>query len=402
MKQRIELQEAYELFEQYVKPKNKVMKASIYNALGKILAEDIYSSMDQPPFPKSAVDGYAFHYEDSINASKENPVHLEVIEQVYAGEVATKKVLSGQAIQIMTGACVPTSCDCVIRLEDTNDSIEHLEIYKPCKFQDNICLQGEDFKTGDLLLKKGTKLDYICLGILSSIGKIEVKVYEPIKITYLVTGDEIQFPGRSLLPGKIYDSNYMLLSSRMQQLGYPIEYHQHVKDDPKSCAELFKELSKEFDLILTTGAVSVGKKDIIHEALELAGAEKIFWRVKLKPGTPAIFSMLNTVPILSLSGNPFAASCTFELLARYVLSILSQDESLKIQPTTAILKTSFGKSSKQRRFVRAIYKDGFVEIPTGMHSSNELGSMIGCNALIDIPGGNEGLEKDSCVQVWLL
>ncbi|MBQ0064796.1 MAG: molybdopterin molybdotransferase MoeA [Firmicutes bacterium] len=402
MKQRIELKEAYSLFEEHIKPKTKIIKVSLHQALGKILAQDIFSTLDQPPFHKSAVDGYAFKYEESKGASRENPVRFEVIEQVYAGHVASRTIQTGQAIQIMTGACVPDCCDCVIRLEDTNDSIEELEVYQECKYFDNICKKGEDFKEGDLLLKKGTKLDYICLGILSSIGMDAVEIYEPVKIAFYTTGDEIQMPGTQLQPGKIYDSNYMLLSNRLQSLGYPIEIHKHIVDDAKSCGALFKESIQKYDFILTTGAVSVGKKDIIHDALEYAGAEKIFWRVKLKPGTPAIFSMLEGKPILSLSGNPFAASCTFELLARYVLSILSQDEALKVQPRKAILTNAFKKGSKQRRFVRAIYKEGKVMVPTGMHSPNELGSMIGCNALLDIPGGITPPQKNEEVTVWLL
>ena len=402
MKQRIELSEAYQEFDTYVKPKCKTEIIPIYEALGRVLVNDVYASIDQPPFHKSAVDGYAFHYKESQMTSKENPLHLEVIEQVFAGHVATKEVKEGQAIQIMTGACVPDCCDCIIRLEDTNDDIDHLEIYSPCSYFENICVKGEDFKEGDCLLKKGTKLDYICLGVLSSIGMDYVEVYQPLKIVLCTTGDEIVMPGVDLPKGKIYDSNYILLSARLKQLGYPIDCHIHIQDDAKNCGELFKRLSKEYDLILSTGAVSVGKKDIIHDALDFAGATKVFWRVKLKPGTPAIFSMLNGTPILSLSGNPFAASCTFELLARYVLSILSMDSSLKVGCTKACLTTSYSKKSKQRRFIRAVYKEGKVTIPSGMHSPNELGSMIGCNALIDVEAGNLGLNENEMVTVWLL
>lgn len=402
MKERLELIEAYQEFDQYIQAKKEVETVSLEDAFYRILAQDIYATIDQPPFHKSAVDGYAFHFNESKDASKDAPLQLEVIETIYAGHVGTKEVKEGQAVQIMTGASVPDSCDCVIRLEDTNDDMHHLEIYKSCQHFDNICQKGEDFKEGNLLLKKGTKLDYICLGVLSSIGLKEVDVYQPIRIVLCTTGDEIVMPGNDLPDGKIYDSNYILLSARLKELGYPISKHIHIQDDAKNCGELLEKLSHEYDLILSTGAVSVGKKDILHDALEYAGAKKIFWRVKLKPGTPAIFSMLNGTPIVSLSGNPFAASCTFEVLARYALSIVAQDESLKIEPTQATILCDFRKKSPQRRFIRAIYKDGHVSIPTGMHSSNELGSMIGCNALIDVEAGNQGIEKGSLVRVWKL
>lgn len=402
MKLKIELEEAFALFDQYIKPIQESESLPLEKALGKILAQDIYSPMDQPPFNKSAMDGYAFYYEESENATKENPVHLEVVDSIMAGEVCTKEVKKGQAIQIMTGACVPEYLTCVLPFEKTNDSIEDLEIYASCKNMANICIKGEDFKTGDLLLKKGQKLDYAALGVLASVGYTQVEVVRSLKIALCTTGEELIVPGNPLVPGKIYDSNSILLRTRLNQLGYPVSFYTHIVDDELSCAELFTKLSQEYDLILSTGAVSMGKKDIIHPALKIARAERIFWKLRLKPGSPAVFSILNNTPILSLSGNPFAATCSFELLARYVLSILSQDESLKVEVIQAKLETPFLKRSPQRRFIRAKYKHGAVAIPMGSHSNNEIGSLIGCNALIDVEEGNAGLDKEEFVKVWLL
>ncbi len=402
MKERLELKEAYQEFDAHIHAKKEIEEIFIEEALHRILAQDIYATMDQPPFNKSAVDGYALHWQESVQATKKHPLKLDVIEQIYAGIVGEKVVQVGQAVQIMTGACVPASCDCVIRLEDTNDDVNGLEVYKACKKNENICIQGEDIQKGQLLLKKGMKLDSICLAILSSMGMEKVKVIKPIRIVLCTTGDEVVIPGNDLPKGKIYDSNYMLLSSRLKELGYPISRHIHMQDDIKRCGDLLIELSKEYDFILTTGGVSVGKKDILHDALAYAKATKVFYRVKLKPGTPALFSLLNGTPILSLSGNPFAASCTFELLARFVLSKLAQDETLRLKQREATLLSEFKKQSSQRRFIRAIYKNGMVRIPEGMHSSNELGSLIGCNALIDVEAGNKGLKYDSVVKIWKL
>ena len=402
MFERIELEQAIELINQYCKPIKETERVDIDYALNRVLANDIYSPLSQPPFNKSAMDGYAFHYEDTLNASKENPVHLEVIDTVYAGDYCTKEIKRGQAIQIMTGGCVPSNLTAVLRQEDTNDDPRNLEIYVPSKYMDCICIEGEDFKKGDLLLKKGTKLDSVCLAILSSVGIERVEVYRLPKIALMVTGSEVTSLGLPLEPGRIYDSNYMMFNMRLKELGYPCTYSCRIVDCEKACATHLESFSEKYDLIFTTGGVSVGKKDILHPGLDLCHANKIFWRLKLKPGSPTVFSVLNGVPILSLSGNPFAAICIFELLGRIALSKISNDSTLICKKATAILETDFPKKSGQRRFIRAKYQNGHVEIPSGMHSNNELKALIGCNALIDVEKGNMGLSKNDKVEIWIL
>ena len=153
--------------------------------------------------------------------------------------------------------------------------------------------------------------------------------------------------------------------------------------------------------VITTGGVSVGDKDIFHQALPLAGAERLFWRVKLKPGTPLMFSLLEGRPVLSLSGNPFAAAATFELLARPLLAALAGQRDWQPLTLTAPLATPFSKASGGRRFVRGIYRDGAVTLPEG-HSSGQLRSQVGCNCLVDIPAGSSPLAAGTMVKVVLL
>lgn len=146
------------------------------------------------------------------------------------------------------------------------------------------------------------------------------------------------------------------------------------------------ELLADCDLLITTGGVSVGDKDIFHQALPLLGAERVFWKVNLKPGTPAMFSRYGGKPILSLSGNPFAAFTTFELLARPLLAALSGEPHLLPQQRQALLTTRYGKPSPRRRFLRGRYEEGRVELPEG-HSSGQLASLLGCNCLVELPAG---------------
>ena len=211
-------------------------------------------------------------------------------------------------------------------------------------------------------------------------------VYPRPRVLLAGTGDELVRPGQPLKPGQIYNSNLPQLAARCRQLGLAADTVWW-PDDPRAVADGLTAGVRDFDCVITTGGVSVGDKDIFHQALPLAGAERLFWRVKLKPGTPLMFSLLEGRPVLSLSGNPFAAAATFELLARPLLAALAGQRDWQPLTLTAPLATPFSKASGGRRFVRGIYRDGAVTLPEG-HSSGQLRSQVGCNCLVDIPAGS--------------
>ncbi len=172
-------------------------------------------------------------------------------------------------------------------------------------------------------------------------------------------------------------------------------------DDPAALAAAIREAAGTADVIFTTGGVSVGAKDILHETLPRLNADRVFWQVRLKPGSPMMFSIYDGKPLLSLSGNPFAASATFELFGRVLLSVRSGDASLRAQVVTAELDTTFEKFGRGRRFVRSVFRDGHVTIPQG-HSSGQLASAVGTNCLAEIPPADAPLRAGSTVRVWLL
>ena len=224
----------------------------------------------------------------------------------------------------------------------------------------------------------------------------------------MVHGSGTPFPGivgqgsAPLPPGKIYDSNLTYLSRRLDELGVPrASGGQHFQDDPELVAASVRAALDRADAVITTGGVSVGAKDIMHAVLPLLGAEQIFTHTKMKPGTPAIFSMAGGKPVLSLSGNPFAAAATFELFGRPMLSALSGDSRLDVTRTSAVLRGSFPKGSAGRRFVRGAYANGAVTLPAG-HSSGQMRSLVGCNCLVDIPAGSGPLSDGQTVSVVLL
>lgn len=398
----IELEKAISLIEENINEILESQEVELINANGRVLMEDIYAPISNPPFNRSPLDGYALISEDTKGANKNNPIKLKVIDEVFAGSYSNKILNSGEAIRIMTGAKIPQGADCVIRQEFTDEGMDKVEIYEELSKYDNYCFMGEDIEKDTLLIKKGEVLTYVHIGVLSSMGFNKVKVKRLPRVALFATGDEVWKPGEPLKEGKIYDSNLHLIYSRLFEFGITPKIYEIIGDSYETLAKRIEEVIDNVDIIITTGGVSVGKKDILHEVLPLINAERLFWKVKLKPGTPAMFSLYKNKPILSLSGNPFAATTTFELLGRPALAKLSGNSNINIKRVKAIMETSFNKSSKVRRFIRGSYENGKVKLLNNKHSSGMLWSMIGCNALIDIKAGSEKLSVNEEVNIILL
>ena len=401
MRTRIELEEARALMAESVRPLG-VEQVSRQEALGRTLAEDVTAPLDQPPFDRSPLDGYALRSADLTGASPEHPVSLRVVETVYAGGVPSRILGPGEAIRIMTGAMLPRGCDCVLQHERTDNGLKQVQIYAALSPHDNYCDRGEDYRTGEVLLPAGTVVDAAAMGVLASAGLSSVPVRRRPVVRVLSTGDEVVSPDLHPLPaGKIYGSNQELLTARLRELGVSDVRGLLIGDDPREVADTMAQLLGECDLLITTGGVSAGDKDIFHEALPLLGAERVFWKVNLKPGTPAMYSLWQGQPILSLSGNPFAAAATFELLARPLLAALTGESRFSLRSRTAVVEGSFPKASPGRRFLRGFYQEGRVSL-TGKNDSGMLASLVGCNCLVDLPAGSPPVQEGQTVTVLLL
>ena len=393
----ISVEQAMEQILQYTPVINETEEVELNKAGGRILAQDMVAEFNNPPFDRSPVDGYACKAEDLAGASTEHPVKLKVMEEIDAGQYSERVVEHGQAVRIMTGAAIPKGCDCCIYQERTDYGEDSVEIYTEQKQWDNYCFAGEDFKKGTTLLKKGTHIGYVEAAVLAGMGAAKVPVYRQPRIVLLTTGDEVVEPGNPLPAGKIYNSNMTMLSARLRELGIEPFYMEAVKDDPQIMAEKLKEAAEQADMIITTGGVSVGKKDIMHESLRLLNAERIFWRVKMKPGMPTLFSVYNKegsnenvsekcmakVPVISLSGNPFGVAVTVELLIRPALEKMMQNPAIGLKEVAGEMANDFVKGIKGRRFIRAYWENGKFHLPNGLHSNGVLSSMAGCNCLID-------------------
>ena len=374
----------------------------IANISGRVLAEDVKTVFDNPPFHRSPIDGYACRAADLTGASKEQPVCLKVLREIDAGDYSEEEVQPGQAVRIMTGAAIPPGCDCCVRQEDTDYGEERVQIYKAERPWGNYCFKGEDFKAGQVLLKAGRELGFVEAGVLAGMGVPKVSVYRRPRIAVLTTGNEVVQPGEPLAPGKIYDINQKLLAARLLELGVELCEARSVPDEPEQMAEALKKAAKEADLIVTTGAVSVGKKDIMHESLALIGAERVFWGIQVKPGMPTLFSDYQGIPVMSLSGNPFSALVITELLLRPMLAKMMRKPSLDLVRVQGTLADAFGKPSPSRRFVRAYWEKGTFHLPEGLNSNGVLASMVGCNCLLDVPAGSGTLKPGDPAEAILL
>lgn len=396
------LKQAQELLLAKTETVRDTEEISLWEGGGRTLAEDIFAGQDQPPFARSPLDGYAVRSGDIAGASKERPARLSVIDEVDAGQVSGMRVEKGTAIRIMTGAPVPEGADCIVRQEDTDYGEEKVEVYREVGAYENYCFAGEDYRAGTQVLEKGTKLGAIELGTLASLGREKVRVFRRVRAAVLTTGDELVLPGEERKPGKIYDANLYTMATRLTALGAEVIRKGRTGDKPEEAAAWIREAGEKADIIVTTGGVSVGKKDIMHEVLKLLDCERIFWKIAIKPGMPTLCAQYGGKLLICLSGNPFGAAVNLELLVRPVLAKMAGRKAPELLRLSAVSESEFPKRSGVTRYVRAFYEEGKVRIPEGSNASGILSSMCGCNCLIEIPAGTAALKKGDRVWIVLL
>lgn len=404
MRTNISLEEALEVLLQ-----ENIQTETIYvpllDSLGSVLAEDIIADINMPPFNKSALDGYAVRGEDIQTASKETPTVLQIIDFIPAGHVSIKKIEKGQAMKIMTGAKIPQGADVVIRFEDTDFTEEEVKIYTPIPPQSNIIKMGEDMKRGDVVIKKDTVIDAPEIGILSTLGRSFVQVYRKPRIAILSTGDELVDIQQPLVEGKIRNSNSYMIAAQIKKLGAKPFMLGICDDSIEAIQEKLNSALSWADIIITTGGVSVGDCDLVKEAFQRAGAEMLFWKVRIKPGTPIAVAKYEKKLIFGLSGNPAAAYITFEQFVRPIILKKLGRQKHEMMKVESSLQNDFLKVSSQNRFVRGntYYRDGqyYTKLP-GNHSSGVLSSLSGTNSLFYIAAGTGPYKKGEKITVQLL
>ena len=358
---------------------------SLTDSLDRVLSEDIVSNLDSPSFDRSAMDGYAIQAKDSFSISEGSHVTLKVIDSVTAGKVSQKGITTGTAIEIMTGAMMPDGADSVVMQEFCEREGDSVHIYKKAFPSLHVSRKGEDIKKGDLLVKKGTLLSPEHLSLLKSQGIDNVSVKKIPRIGIIVTGDELVDKIEEKDPGKILDSNTIMLSSLSKKAFCKVTYQARVKDDQNEILEAISSAKKESDLILITGGSSFGMKDLLPKLLN----NMIFHGVTIKPGKPIGFS-IQEVPIFVMSGYPVASFVQFYLfVVPYLENILKTKISKSIDLT---FSENYSSELGRVEFVRCIIKDNEI-FPVRLSGSGVISSISSSTGYVLINENIEGVNK---------
>jgi molybdopterin molybdotransferase len=401
MKDRLTIEECKELLLAEIIPQNETEKIDIDDAVGRVVSDDIYADMNVPSFPKSAMDGYAVKACDVIEASKETPVELKVIGELFAGDYEELVHTPGVAVRVMTGAYVPQGFDAVIRQEDTDYGMETVRIYTDIKEYTNYCKIGEDIKKGDCIVARGTRLTPGHIGIVASLGINQVQVYRKARIAIISTGSELAEVGEGLKPGKIYNSIEHMLKTAIKAQNLDVVSMEICRDEEELLSKKLNAAINSSDFVITTGAVSVGKKDIVPKVLSDMGAKRIFKGALIQPGTPTMASVLNGTPILSLSGNPYAALANFTIYFWTAMAKFMNSPSYDVKTGKAILRSEYTKKNRMRRLIRAYAENGEVRLPSEIHASSVIHNLTECNCMIDLEAGRSVAVGDEVNIIYI-
>lgn len=394
----IEVEQAIELLTAATPELTQCEEVPLLDALGRVLADDAVSPIGVPRFPKAAMDGYALKFADSLGASRETPVSLRVVCELDAGDNTPCDCAPFTAARIMTGGAIPLGYDCVIKQEDTDRGETTVALYKALSQWENYIPAEEDIRLGELVIPRRTRLTPEHIGVLASMGFTRVSVLRPPRVALIATGSELARPGEPLQPAQVYDSNSYVLAACLKSAGVELTLFQNCPDDPERFEALVREGAQNADVLITTGGVSVGRRDIVASSLQSLGAELIFSRVRMKPGTPVLAASYQNKPVLCVSGSPFAAIVNFHVFFWPMLAKATGCGAFIWRRGRAILAEGTMKPSGLRRFVRAHVSPDGVHLYTGRHGASVLSNLPGFNCMID-QAANVALSVGDVVDV---
>jgi molybdopterin molybdotransferase len=373
-----------------------VERIALSDARGRILGENLVATRFLPSFDNSAMDGYAVR-------SAELPGTFPVVGQVAAGQVLSDAVPERVAIRILTGAPMPASLDTVVIQEDAK--VEGANVTLPAApVGDNIRKAGEDVSAGDIAVRAGECLRAGELGLLAALGITQVPVFRAPRVALIATGDELVSVDETPGPSQIVDSSGYMLSALITGCGGVPNYIGIAKDDPITMAALIAS-AMDHDVVITTGGVSVGDRDHVRAALKSAGVELELWKVAMKPGKPFSFGMNGRVPVFGLPGNPVSSYVAFELFVRPAL-LAMQGATVTQRPRAPVsLVRGYRKQAGRAHYIRArVVRNGghLVAHPHPKQGSAILSSLVGCNALVELPAEATEIQPNTAVNAILL
>ncbi len=376
----------------------------VRDALGLVLAEDLFAPHSLPRFDNSAMDGYAVVAADTVSGSEESPAELKLVGEVRAGDPGDVEVTPGCAARIMTGAPLPPGADAVVPVELTEEQGDTVVIKEPVGAGRHVRPAGDDIERGQLLVGAGTELGPGELALLASMGMSPLPVRRGPRVAVLVTGDELVAPEAQPGPGQIRDSNSVALAALVARAGGEVIPARPVADTHAATKEAFERAADLSDLVLSSGGVAVGRYDFVKDVVSELGHIDM-WRVAMQPGKPVVLGTVVKTPFLGLPGNPVSIHVGFEQFVRPAIRKMRGCQSL-VRPTiTASLADTITKPPGRLHFVRIRLENqsgSWVAVPTGPQGSHIQSSLIDCHGVARFPAEATELAAgtDVTVEVW--
>jgi molybdopterin molybdotransferase len=366
-------------------------KVDLIESQGRVLASDIFSDMDMPPFNKSAVDGYACRRSD-LDAG------MEVIEIIPAGKTPEKAISSGQCAKVMTGGVVPDGSDTVIMVEDVEETGSGKIRFNKGKTSTNICYVGEDILKNDRVLQSGTIIRPQEIAVLASVGATEPLVFKQPRVGIISTGDELVEPWQIPAISQIRNSNAMQLMAQVKGCKAIPSYFGIAKDTEDSTRETISRALEVNDIVLLTGGVSMGDFDYVPAVLAGLGFRIKFKSIAVQPGRPTVFATLNNKYLFGLPGNPVSSFVQFEMLVKPLIFHMMGNDFEPVTFNLPMGKTYSRRKAKRKSFLPVKIKNGKIW-PVEYHGSAHIHSYINADGIVAVEIGNTTLEEGDLVNV---
>jgi molybdenum cofactor synthesis domain-containing protein len=379
----------------------------LLEAYNRVLSENVVSALDIPPFDRSTVDGYAVKAEDTFGAEENQPAMLTARGMVSIGEPPKISVGKGEAAEIVTGAPVPEGADAVVMVEDTDREDAELRVFRAVTRNENVMKRGTDIKKGETVLTAGRVLGAPEIGVLAALGLTTVKVFKVPVVAVLSTGAEVTEPGKELPAGKIYDINAYSLSTAVRESGGNPVYLGVVPDDKAELRKALEHAVVSADMVLTSGGVSVGPKDLTPQIVNSLGEPGVLVSgIAVKPGKPTTIALVGKKPVFALPGHPTSALLLFHLLARPVIQRMSGRPATEAKTVKALAATRMFSAKGRRTFVMVKLKrgksDGLVAEPVETGASGAITTLAKADGFVEIPANQQFVDAGEEVVVSLL
>lgn len=364
-------------------------------ALNRILAEDVKSDIDMPPFDKSLRDGFACRRSDLAN-------ELTIVETIPAGYVPRKTVGAKQCAKIMTGSIIPAGADCVIMKEYVESPTENTIRFTGQESSDNICRKAEDIKAGDIVLRKGSRIGPQHIAVLATVGKAKPLVAKRPNVAVISTGNELVEPSFKPGPSQIRNSNSFQLAAQVDNICAAVRNYGIAKDRAGDIENMFRIAAEENDVVIISGGISAGDFDIVPEILKQNNVKILFEKIAVQPGKPTIFGVSENIYCFGLPGNPVSSFVQFELLVKpFLYKLMGHDyrhRNIRMPLDESIKR----KETTRQSWIPVIITEAKTAKPVEYHGSGHINALCDADGFIKFDIGVAEIKKETMADIWLI